>query len=296
MKILVTGSGGRLGAALCREYSQRHDVVGFNRAQLDLASPESIRDALAGADFDALINCAAATNVDWCETHEAGAMRVNAGAVGEMAALCAEKRARFVHIGTDYVFDGEKAEPYGEDDPAQPLGIYGKTKRRGEIEALTASDSNLVVRVAWVFGPDRPSFIDMLARRALENDAAAAIADKWSSPSYTLDIARHLEPFLGDLRGVGGILHVCNPGGATWQEYGQFALDCLLENGVPLKARTVAPLAMADMKNFVARRPVHSVLSTEKLERLTGSAPRPWRDAVAEYVREHLAPALLAGA
>src|SRR5438132_3385965 len=113
-------------------------------------------------------------------------MRVNAHAVRDIAEICARKKARMIHISTDYVFDGERASPYREEDEARPINVYGESKRRGEIALLNVSEKNLAVRVSWVFGPDRPSFIDSILQRAIDSENIAAIADKFSAPSYTL--------------------------------------------------------------------------------------------------------------
>ena len=242
-----------------------------------------IRDKLGGLDFDALVNCAALTNVDYCETHADEAHAINAGAVQVIAEICARKQRRCIHISTDYVFDGEKRTPYVESDEARPLGVYAASKLEGERRLLSAWDQHLAVRVSWVFGPDRPSFVDQILQRARETDAVSAIADKWAVPTFTRDAATLLRPLLRDVP-AGGLLHLCNSGACTWQEYGQFALDCAARHGIALQGRTVAPLKMADLKAFVARRPVHTVMSTDKLTRLTGMRPRPWQEAVEEHV------------
>lgn len=289
MKLVILGSGGRLGAALARAYASEHEIVPFNHASLDLSSREDISNKLAQLSFDALINCAALTNVDYCETNETEAMRINAEAVREIAEICSSKGARCIHISTDYVFDGEKREPYVETNEARAISIYGESKRRGEEALLSVSDKHLAVRVAWVFGPDRPSFIDAILRRALENENAAAIDDKWSAPTYTLDVIEWLRPFLNELRDEGGLLHACNFGECTWREYGEYALRCAAVAGLPMKTQSVASLKMSDMKNFVAKRPVYTVLSTEKLARLIGNAPRSWQSAVEDFVTNHFA-------
>ena len=307
-RICVVGSGGRLGAMLTREFSREHEVVGFNRAQLNLTASQRIGETLDGMDFDVLINCAAQTNVDRCETHPEEAFVINAEAPGVLAEICTAKGARLVHISTDYVFDGDKREPYTEDDTPNPISVYGASKLEGERRVLAANGDHLVVRVSWVFGPDRPSFVDWIVDRAREQDQVEAVADKFSTPTYTLDIAEMLRPFLwslsasapedeiaatgpkaGRLHPADGILHLANRGECSWREYGQWALDCCAAEGVPLRARTVRAISLADMKNFVARRPVHTVMATERYERLTGRIPRPWQEAVAHYVRAHIA-------
>ena len=288
-RICLIGAGGRLGAALLREYSAAHHVTGFNHAQLDLAAPDQLRKSLAEAEFDVLINCAAQTNVDRCETHQEEAFTINGEAPGVLAEICTGKGARMIHISTDYVFDGEKREPYTEDDAANPISVYGASKLEGERRVLDVSGDHLIVRVSWVFGPDRPSFVDWIVGRAREQEHVEAVADKFSTPTYTLDIAEMLRPFIST-GAVGGLLHVANTGECNWREYGQHALDCCASEGVPLRARNVGAITLADMKNFIARRPVHTVMATSNYERLTGRAPRSWQEAVAEYVRDHVAP------
>ena len=314
MKIVIIGSGGRLGAALTREYRDKFDVVGFNHAQLDLANCDQVRERVTALDFDVLINCAAFTNVDLCETEREQAFQINAEAPRVLGEICREKKAKLIHFSTDYVFDGEKREPYTEDDAAKPISFYGESKREGEKLVLQTQDRHLVVRVSWVFGPDRPSFIDGVIKRARENEHVEAIADKFSTPTYTLDIAQMLlkivaavgdpgsggegrgssaagvnDPGYSSDPGYSGILHFANAGECTWQEYAQFSLDCCRSLGIPLKAKTVGALRLSDMKGWIARRPVYSVLSTTKYIATAGTSPRTWRGAVADYVREFVA-------
>jgi dTDP-4-dehydrorhamnose reductase len=283
--IAIVGSGGRLGAALLREWRKRGaEVIGLDRAGLDLADERAIRDRLGAIDFDTLVNCAAMTNVDRCEREPEEAFRVNSSAVGTMAEICARKRARCIHISTDYVFDGTKRTPYVEEDEPRPISQYGESKWSGEKLVLAASEKHLVVRVSWVFGPDRPSFLDQILQRALKEDRVEAIADKVSVPTYTLDAAEMLWRVL-ERPELGGILHVCNSGECTWQEYGQHALDCAVAAGMPLRARKVEPLKLVEMKAFVARRPEYTPLSSAKFAGVTGVTVRSWQEAVDDYVR-----------
>jgi dTDP-4-dehydrorhamnose reductase len=284
MKILITGSGGRLGAALARAWGAAGETIRpFPRAALDLADHETLRRTVEAADFDVLVNCAALTNVDYCETHPEEAHRINADAVRVLGEVCSRKRARCVHISTDYVFDGAARMPYTEEDPAEPISHYGASKRAGEIALMETGDQHLAVRVSWVFGPDRPSFVDQILQKAQQEETVAAIADKWAVPTFTEDVAALLKPFLRDIP-TGGLLHLCNGGSCTWQEYGQYALDCAAKLGVPLKAKTVGALKMADLKAFIAKRPPYTVMSTEKLTRLSGQTPRSWQEAVETHV------------
>src|SRR6266581_2204471 len=195
MKIIVLGAGGRLGAALVRELRPKYDVAGFDHAQLDLSNLEGLREKVGAATFDVLINAAAFTNVDACETERDRAFLINAEAPGVLAEICNGKNAKLIHFSTDYVFDGEKRAPYTEEDEAKPISAYGESKLTGEKNVLAADERHLVVRVSWVFGPDRPSFIDAMIKRAQENEKVDAIADKFSTPTYTHDIAGMLRRF-----------------------------------------------------------------------------------------------------
>lgn len=283
MKILIVGAGGRLGAALLREYRDKFDSTGFNRTQLDLSNLDKVREKLGEIDFDVLINAAAFTNVDLCETQPEQAFRINAEAPGVLAEICGGKSAKLIHFSTDYVFDGEKRTPYTEEDEANPISVYGESKLTGEKNVLATENRHLVVRVSWVFGPDRPSFIDGMIKRAQETKKVDAVADKFSTPTYTRDIARMLPEFF-DRDVEDGILHFANAGKCSWQEYAQWALDCCDKAGLSLKAKTVGACRLKDMANWIARRPVYSVLSTAKNTQLTGTSPRTWRDAVADYI------------
>ncbi len=327
MKLVIVGAGGRLGTALAREYREKFSVIGFDHAQLDLANADELREKLCTIDFDLLINAAAFANVDLCEKERDQAFRINADAPRILAEICRDKNAKLIHFSTDYVFDGGKREPYIENDPANPISVYGESKRAGEKFVLRTQDrpasrpegsrldqsagspssfdlgpsavaaldaegaarlrrvrQHLIVRVSWVFGPDRPSFIDGMIKRARENEQIDAIADKFSTPTYTHDIAQMLPQFF-EVDVEGGILHFANAGECSWQEYAQWALDCCATEGIALKAKIVDALKLADMKNWSARRPVYSVLSTAKYSALTDVSSRAWRDAVADYIR-----------
>ena len=281
-RIAIVGKNGRLGAALCRSLADTYEVLPFGRQELDLGKP--VREQLSGVVFDLLINAVAATNVDWCECHEGEADQINARAVEELGTLCTGRGVRCLHISTDYVFDGLASRPYCEEDPARPISVYGQTKRLGEELLLSADSDHLVIRVSWVFGPDKPSFVDQVLDQAQRLESISAIDDKVSSPTYTLDFVEWIRPILFELP-VGGILHLCNPGGCTWREYAQWAIDVAREEGVHLRAHEVQPITLASISSFLACRPGYTVLATGKFSKTTGLTVRPWKDAVRDFVR-----------
>jgi dTDP-4-dehydrorhamnose reductase len=187
-------------------------------------------------------------------------------------------------VSTDYVFDGLLLRPLTEQDPTAPISVYGKTKRLGEELLLESDARHLVVRVSWVFGPDKPSFIDWALDRATTRNTVSAIDDKFSAPTYTLDFADWIRPILFEVP-IGGVLHLCNSGGCTWRQYAQFAVDVAREEGVPVIAQQIEPSTLASMKSFVALRPVYTVMATEKFSSVTGLKPRSWQEAVRDFVR-----------
>lgn len=282
-RVLILGAKGRLGATLTRAWSVGHSVASVARPEVDTSDLPALEKFLQTHNFDVLVNATAMTNVDECEVQKESATVVNAQAPAVMAQVAASRGARFIHISTDYVFDGLKTDLYTENDTPHPISHYGRTKLAGENETLAASSAHLVVRVSWVFGPDKPSFVDSLIDRASSQEHVEAVGDKTASPTYTEDVAIWLAPFLnGPL--PGGIYHACNTGSCSWRDYGQHALDWAHRSGLPLRTRTVNPIPLAAMKQFVASRPPHTSMSTARLASVTGITPRTWQNALDDYL------------
>jgi len=283
MRIIVTGTGGRLGAAVARHLRDRHRVIAWDRKALDLTSPGQITDHFSAVEFDAVIHCAAVTGVDYCEQHPEEARAVNTHAPAQIAGLCASRGARLVHVSTDYVYDGTRPGLRVESDPCQPLGVYGQSKRDAEIAVLSSHSDVLVARASWIFGPDRPGFADSIIQRAISQPDCGAIADKWSNPSYSHDQAALLEALVLNPE-ARGIVNLCNAGRCSWLEYGQAALDFAHAAGVSLRCRTLQPQRCSEMPGFLAERPIHTAMDTCHLELFTGQPVRPWREALADYI------------
>lgn len=244
----------------------------------------AIDRTLSAAKFDVVINCAAEANLDDCETHPDSAKRLNADAPGTMAEVLSRTGGRLIHISTDYVFDGQKAGGYyTEDDEALPISVYGRTKLAGENAVLGASARHVVMRVSWLFGQDKPSFVDALIDRALESDKVEAVGDKTSCPTFSEDVAGWMEPFLSGLRG--GLYHACNSGRCSWRDYAEHAIRIAAAQGAPVKTIDVDFIRMEDIPGFADLRPCHTAMRVDKLVAETGIQPRPWQDAVAAYVR-----------
>jgi dTDP-4-dehydrorhamnose reductase len=169
------------------------------------------------------------------------------------------------------------------------LSVYGRSKLAGENAVLSVSKDFLVIRVSWLFGPDRPSFPDMILKRAMVSDRVEAISDKISCPTYSEDFAEWVEPMLDDKRYC-GLLHLCNGGSTTWQNYGQTTLDIAAKLGIPLKATKVEGISRVNFPAFKAERPEFTSFDTGKYQRLSGNTPRPWQDALEQYLKKVMAP------
>lgn len=293
-KIVIVGSNGRLGRALLEVCQAGHEVVPLTRYDLDLAwSERRIREVLDPHAADLLLLAAGNTNVDYCELHPDDADQLNVIAPGAIARWCAGRGIRMINFSSDYVFDGEKTEPYTEEDAVNPLSIYGQSKADGEEATLEASARHLVVRLTWLYGPGKAlATPDWAVELAVKDDHLHVVCDRIGCPSYTGDIAAALEPLLFDERAA-GVLHLCNAGSCTWQEWAQYCVDCAIECGVEVKTRLVEPLYMDDLFGNRAIRPRHTVLSTAKYETLTGRRLPDWREPVRRYVEAHVAPRFL---
>jgi dTDP-4-dehydrorhamnose reductase len=210
-------------------------------------------------------------------------MRVNAEAPAEIADWAARRAVRLIHFSTDYVFSGREPGLKTEDDPPEPLSVYGRSKLAGE-QAVLSRRGNLVVRVSWVFGPEKPSFVDQIHDAALAGKPLAAIADKFSLPTCTADLA----PWIGRLleTDAAGIVHACNPGEpVSWQGMAEAVVREMAARGIIAACPAIAARTLAEMKDFRADRPRHTAMDTRRLALLLGSSPRPWPEALADHVR-----------
>lgn len=282
--MIIFGAKGRLGAALAREYSGDWDVLALGRTDGDLSGPSAAAAIVRAEKAAVVINSAAMTNVDVCETERDLARTVNADAAGAIARACTDSGARLIHISTDYVFSGNAKEPYDEDAEPDPVSWYGQTKLEGEEQVQSAGDRHAVVRVSWVFGPDRDSFVDKALQASLRGEPVKAVADKWSSPTYTLDVAEALRA-LFDAEAPGGVYHICNRGVCTWRDWAEEGIKAAAALVLPVKTTEVEPLKLSDIKAMVAQRPVYSPMTCGRIEGLLGHPLRSWQDAVNAYVR-----------
>jgi dTDP-4-dehydrorhamnose reductase len=289
-RVVLVGSDGRLGSALFGFLKQDHTVIPLGRNQLNLACERSIADVLEELDYEFLFLTGALTGVDYCETHKQEAFAVNAEAPGRIAEISARKGAHVTYVSTDMVFDGDTELPYIETDKPGPISVYGESKLKGEEYVLDAAETNLIVRVSWVFGPGRRAFPEWIVDQACSYESLTLPADKIACPSYTLDLASWMATlvFGGAVGSAGGIFHLCNSIPCTWQEWGQFCVNTARALGQPVMVGEIGGVPLDSVTAFVARRPRNSSMNTGKFTRRTGILPRSWGEAVHDFMSDSI--------
>lgn len=257
MLIVITGAAGMLGLDVRRAAEEAgHETVSLTRAQLDVTDRAAVADAVSGADADAVINCAAWTNVDDAESEADQAAAVNGAGAGNVAAAAEAAGAWVVHVSTDYVFNGDKASPYVESDPVGPVSAYGRSKLDGELAvAAAAPDRHTIVRTAWLFGAGGKCFPRTILRAAAQRPELTVVSDQIGCPTFT----GHLAPALVQLATArtSGVLHVAGGGRCSWYE---FAAAIVAAAGLDCPVRPIS----SDQYPTPTRRPANSVLISER--------------------------------
>lgn len=287
-KLVVVGSGGRLGRSLMDSLARDHEVIGFDHKSLDLSSIDAIDSALGALDYDELILSGALTAVDYCETHRDEAFAVNATGPGRIAEITADKGAHLTYISTDMVFDGLKSGLYIEADEAIPANVYGESKLEGERLVLKASPDHLVARVSWVFGPARPAFPEWIIGMACKELNLTLPEDKICCPTYTEDLTTWLRALTVDAKDgpASGVVHLCNSGACAWRDWGQACIDDARETGIDVMVDKIRGVPVESVAAFVAKRALNTAMDTSKFTALTGLQPRPWQQALREFVMQ----------
>lgn len=279
MRVLVTGAGGLLGREIVRQLAAGgHEAIACDRRMLDITDGPQAREVVLRSAADAIVHCAAFTNVDAAESAEDEAFRVNADGTANVARAAGEAGARFMCVSTDYVFDGESTEPYRPDSPTNPLSVYGKSKLGGEEAARLAGDW-IVARVSWVYGRGGTNFGSRALDRARAGETLRAFTDLRSVPTWVGDAAGTLIRLL-EVDAPSGVYHANNAGETTWYE---FACAALRQAQVEA---LVEPTRAADI-DLPAPRPRYSVMDVSGTECAVG-AVRSWSDALAAAVGEGL--------
>jgi dTDP-4-dehydrorhamnose reductase len=280
MRVVVLGANGMLGRDLCPILAERHEVVALDHGEGDVTDGAALRSRLRAEQPDVVVNCAAATNVDLCETERDWAYRVNAWGAWNAAASAEAAGARIIHISTDFVFSGDTDRPYAEWDPVAPLSVYGESKLAGETAVFRAASRASVVRTQWLYGRQGKSFPRAILNAATKTPEAGlrVVSDQYGAPTYTRHLARKLL-WLVEWH-ADGLYHVNNAGECSRDRWAAEALRL-----AGLMDVAVHPIR-TDEWPAPARRPARSTLGRYALE-LMGSDDLPsWEAGLAEFVQE----------
>jgi dTDP-4-dehydrorhamnose reductase len=279
MKIIIIGSKGMLGTdCVTTLIKAGHQVVAHDVATIDITDSGSIQNALENnKEANFLINCAAYTNVDACETENELAYQVNVIGPKNLALFCKENNIVFVHFSTDYVFDGKKLTPYVESDPTGPLGYYGQTKADSEKCIQSICDRYYIFRIQWLYGHNGKNFVNTILNAAKERDELSIVTDQIGSPTWAVEVARCLLAFIEHLPAF-GIYHLRSDEIVSWYDFAQYFLQ---EENIDCKLLKTT----ADKFPRLAKRPENSIMSISKLLALNIYSPLSWKKSVKLYLK-----------
>jgi len=279
MKVVITGGTGQLGEDCRTVLEKKMRVISLGSKDLDITRIEAVHQLMADAKPDILLNCAAFTRVDDCESQKERAWQVNAVGPGNLAIASKSTGTKLIHISSDYVFDGKKPvpEPYTEEDLTNPASFYGKSKRAGETAVIEGTDHYMILRTAWLYGMGGGNFLKTILRVALTDSKRTlrVVNDQFGSPTWTYRLARQIEKLI-DTDGR-GIYHATAEGYCTWYE---LAARFLEKMGVP---NAVVPCTTTDYPT-PATRPMNSILENRMLNRAGLNLMTHWEEALAEFV------------
>ena len=275
-RVLITGGLGLLGREIVEAFHDHFELRVTDREECDVTSLDECRREIGGFRPEVAIHCAAYTAVDRAEAEPEPAHAVNAVGTGNMARVCRERGVLLVTFGSDYVFDGTASRPYREEDPVRPLSVYGKSKLAAEEALRDAGTDHLLIRTQWLYGAGGRNFVLTILGKARSGETLRVASDQTGCPTFTRDLAKAVRMLLD--AGARGTVHFSNEGETTWYGLAGYVLERSGLGGAPL-----LPALTRDLP-YPARRPAYSVLSKERYRRITGESPRPWRDAIDEFL------------
>lgn len=285
-KILVTGANGQLGKELkdrCSLYPG-FEFVFLSKEDFPIHHFELARNFFKTLEPAYCINCAAYTAVDKAEEQKELAFQVNGEAVGVLAAICKEHKSRFIHISTDYIFDGMSDVPYKEDFPANPLNVYGASKLEGEKQALQLNADTIILRASWVYSPYGNNFVKTMMKLMGEKNEICVVNDQVGSPTYAGDLAEAIMSIIGNGQwAIGnqpaGVYHFSNDGVISWFEFASAIKEITGSNCV------LQPVSTSEFPT-VATRPAFSVMDKTKIQETFGIKLKDWKESLSKCIQK----------
>jgi dTDP-4-dehydrorhamnose reductase len=288
MRLVIIGCNGQVGYELQRSLAPLGKVTALARARLDMSQPDTLAGKLAEVRPDVVVNASAYTAVDKAETDVATAETVNRDAVAALAVAAAAQDFQLVHYSTDYVFDGDGTQPYLETDRTNPQGVYGRSKREGEVAIEDSGCRHVILRTSWVHGSHGANFARTILRLARERSTLNVVADQIGAPTSAAliaDVTAHIIRQTG-AQDAGGVFHLASAGETSWYDYARFVVETAARRvALQLTPDAISPIASSQYPQ-PAKRPANSRLDTTKLRQTFGLALPDWHGGVERTVLE----------
>lgn len=278
ISVLVTGKDSQLARCIKDKESDFSNLSMkyYDSKTLNITDINSIEDKFKKEDFDFCINCAAYTNVEKAENEPEKARAVNTTGVANISKVCRDYNVKLIHISTDFVFDGKKTSPYFEDDKTNPLSVYGKSKRDGELEIVKNLKEHFIIRTAWLYSEYGQNFLKTVIKMSKEKNQISVVNDQMGSPTYAGDLANAILKIIESNSKEFGIYHLCNFGETSWYE---FATEIVRRYNLPLK------IIQTSSKTYKtkAKRPVYSVLNSQKAFKVFHVKLDHWQESLDRF-------------
>ena len=283
MRTLLTGSKGQLAHCFRDRLPDNWELIATDSSSLDITDADAVRNMVQSFQPDAIVNAAAYTAVDRAETNVPAAFAVNAAAVHNLADAARSVHARFIHVSTDYVFDGTSKTPYREHDYTNPQSVYGRTKAAGELLALAANPESTIIRTSWLFSEYGNNFVKTMLRLAKERDSLSVVNDQIGCPTYAGDLAQAIITLLQHPSPSRGIYHFGGNKSVTWYEFSQTIFQTALKHDNNFKMPQLTPIT-TDQYPLPAPRPEYSIMDCRKIENDYGIKPSDWQKALNDII------------
>ncbi|CAI0797991.1 dTDP-4-dehydrorhamnose reductase [Serratia grimesii] len=286
MRVLLTGAAGQLGRCFIDRLPADWTLMAADSQKLDITDPTAVLSAVTQFKPDAIVNAAAYTAVDKAESEPEKAKAINAEGPGFLAAAAAKLDIPFVHISTDYVFDGTASAPYCENTPCSPKSVYGQTKLDGELAALKVNPKTIVIRTAWVFSEYGNNFVKTMLRVGTQRGELGVVSDQYGCPTYAGDIAEAIIAMLSKSQLSYGVYHFCGDTAVSWFDFAQSIFEEAQASGLYPHHVKVNPIASHEYPT-PASRPAYSILSNDKIRALN-LRPSPWKQQLKTVLQKIL--------
>ena len=280
-KVLVTGGKGQLGQSLqsISNDFKTLDFVFLGSSDLDISNKKEVEDYFSKNNFDYCINCAAYTAVDKAEEEPEKAKQINEIGAKNLAHACFKNSVTLIHISTDFVFDGTAKLPYTEEDTTNPISVYGKTKRDGELAIISNLPQHFIIRTSWLYSEFGNNFVKTMLRLSKEREELSVVDDQMGSPTYAKDLAEVILKIIDSQSKKFGIYHYSNQGEITWYDFTKEIFK---------QSKANINLYKTNSKTFktLATRPKYSVLNTSKIHSLLNLEPVKWEKSLEKCLKE----------